>query len=75
MGDEDVGQPELVLELLEKVDDLGLYRDVESRDRLVTDDDLGTEREPPGDADALPLTAGELVRVAVDVFGVEADHL
>ena len=30
MGDEDVGEPELVLELLEEVDDLGLDGDVES---------------------------------------------
>ena len=33
----------------------------------------GLQRERPGDADALPLAAGELVRVAVDVLGVQAD--
>ena len=34
----------------------------------------GLERQRAGDADALPLTAGELVRVAVDVVGVEPDE-
>ena len=34
---------------------------------------FGLERQRPGDADALPLAAGELVRVAVVVLGVQAD--
>ena len=58
------GQAELVLQLQQQVDDLRLHRDVEGRDRLVGDDALGLDRERPGDADALPLAARELVRVA-----------
>ena len=65
MGDEQVGQAELLLQVFEQVDDLGLDRDVERRDRLVGDDEIGVGRERAGDADALPLAAGELVRVAV----------
>jgi hypothetical protein len=38
VGDEDVGELELVLEVLEQVDDLGLDRDVQRGDRLVGDD-------------------------------------
>ena len=34
--------------------------------------ELGLEGDGPGDADALALSAGELVRVAVVVLGVEA---
>ena len=34
---------------------------------------FGSQRERPGDADALALAAGELVRVPVAVLGVEAD--
>ncbi len=75
MRDEEVGQVELVLEPLHQVDDLRLHRHVERRHRLVADDDLGVERETAGDADALTLTARELVRVTVDVLGVEADHV
>jgi hypothetical protein len=71
VGDEEVGQPELVLQVLEEVDHLGLDRHVESRHRLVADDELGSQRHGPCDADALALTAGELVRIPVVVLGVE----
>ena len=40
VGDEQVGQAELVLQVLEQVEDLRLDRDVERRDRLVADDQL-----------------------------------
>ena len=73
--DDHVGQPELVLQVLEQVDDLGLDRHVQGGDRLVRDDELRPQRQRPGDADALALTAGELVRVAVVVLGVEPDQL
>ncbi len=59
---------------LEQVDDLRLDRDVERRHGLVEHDQLGIERERAGDADALPLTAGELVREPVRVLGAEADR-
>ena len=75
VGDEHVGQAELVLQILEQVDDAGLDRHVERRHRLVEHEQLGLERERPGDADALALTAGELVRVAAGVLGLEADEL
>ena len=73
VGDEQVGQAELLLEVVEQVQDLALDRHVERRDGLVADDELGVEGERPGDADALALAARELVRVAVDVALVEAD--
>ena len=74
VGDEQVGQAEPVLEPLEQVDDLGLDRHVEGADRLVGHDEVGLQGERPGDADPLALAAGELVRVAVGVVGVEADR-
>ena len=55
----------LALEVLHEVQDLGLDRDVERRDRLVGDDEPRVERERTGEADALALAAGELVGVAV----------
>ena len=73
--DEQVGQAELALQVVEQVDDLGLDRHVERGDRLVGDDQLGPQGERPGDADALALAAGELVRVAVVVLRVEPDQL
>ena len=65
VGDEQVGQVELGLQVLHQVDDLGPDRHVEGRDRLVGDDEVGLDRQGAGDADALALAAGELVRVAV----------
>ena len=68
---EDVGEAELALQVAEQVDDLCLHRYVESGDGLVGDDQLGLQRKRPSDADALALTAGELVGVAVEVLGGE----
>ena len=36
---------------------------------------FGAQRERPGDPDSLPLSAGELVRVAVVVLGAQSDSL
>ena len=75
MGDEDVRQVELVLDVLEQVDDLRLDGHVQGRHRLVADDQLGLQGERAGDADALALATGELVREAVVVLRVEPDQL
>ncbi len=70
--DEQVGQAEVALQLRQQVDDLRAYADVERGDRFVADNELGTQREGAGDSDALALSAGELVRVAVAGGFVEA---
>ena len=72
VGDEQVGEVELLLEVFEQVDDLGLHRHVEGGHRLVAHDQLRLEGERPGDADPLALAARELVGEAVVVLGVEA---
>ena len=61
VGDEDQREAVARLHVLEQVEDLGLHRHVEGRDRLVADDQLRVEHERPGDRDALALAAGELV--------------
>ena len=75
VGDEDVGQPEVALQVREQVEDLRLHRHVERGHRLVADDHLRLQRQCAGDPDALPLAARELVRKAVVVLRVEADAL
>ena len=47
----------------QQVEDGGLHADVERRHRLVGDQDVGAQRERPGDRHPLPLAAGELARV------------
>ncbi len=73
--DEEVGEVEVLLERLEQVDDLRLDGDVERRDGLVADDEVGVERERAREADALALAARELVRVARARVGGQADDL
>ena len=60
--DEQVGEVQALLQVDQQVDDLRLDVDVERRDRLVGDDELGRDRERARDRDALPLAARELVR-------------
>src|SRR5882757_2703738 len=57
VADEEQREAELPLQILQQVYDLRLDGDVESRDRLVADDQFGFRRKCPCDADALALTA------------------
>ncbi len=75
MRDEQVGQPHLLLQILKHVDDLCLNGNVQCRDRLVADDKLRVHSQCTGNADALTLTAGKLVRITVCVFAVQAHTL
>ena len=75
VGDEQQREVELLLQLLEEVEHLGLHGDVESRHRLVGNDEVRLQDQGPGDADPLALAAGELVRVSVGVRRVEPDEL
>ena len=63
VGDEDVGQPVPLLQVLQEVEHLRLDRDVERRDRLVEQEQRRLDRQGPGDPDPLPLPAAELERV------------
>ena len=71
VGDEEIGEAELALEVLQEVQYLGLHGDVEGRHRLVADEELGLQGERTRDADALALSAGEAVRIAAEPPGVE----
>ena len=55
VGDEQVGQLEFLLEAPQQVQDLGLDRDIQGRDRLIRDDEPRRERERARQADPLPL--------------------
>src|ERR687895_1913497 len=68
-----IGELEVVLEVVEQVDDLGLNRHVERRNRLVEHDQPRLQREGPRHPDPLPLAARELVREPVHVLLLEPD--
>src|SRR5215467_2561617 len=67
VGDEQVRQVELLLELLQQVDDLGLDGHVQRRHRLVTHNKLGVDGQGAGHPDALPLPAAEFMRKPVGI--------
>ena len=75
VGDEQVREIELGLKLLEQVHDLRLDRDVERRDGLVADEELGVQGQRACEADPLALPPGELVGVAVGGIAGKADDL
>src|SRR5690606_12155490 len=49
----------------EEIEDTGLGREVERRNRLVADDQLWREGQRPSDGDALALAAGELAGITM----------
>ena len=57
MGDEQVRNSQLFLQVLEHVDDLSLDRHIQRRYCLVADNELRLGRKCPGDADSLALSA------------------
>ena len=73
MGNEQIGEAEALLQILQEVDDLRLDRDIKRRHRLVADDQVGIDGERAGDADALTLPTRELVRIAPGMFGRQTD--
>ena len=75
VGDKQICSTELVLEFLEQVQNLGLNGHIQSGNRLVADNQLGLQRKCTGNADTLTLTAGELMRIAVNVLGVQSDNV
>ena len=64
----------LALQVEHEVEDLRLDRHVERGHRLVGDDQRRPQHQRPGQAEALPLPAGELVRVALG-RGARQPHL
>ena len=54
------GEVQSLLKLLQQVDDLGLYGNIECRNRFVRDDETGGRRKNSCDADALALAPRKL---------------
>ena len=63
--DEDQRHAELAAEPAQECQNLRLARDVQARGDLVGDDQRRLQGDGPGDADPLPLPAGELMRKAL----------
>ncbi|MPN28210.1 hypothetical protein SDC9_175651 [bioreactor metagenome] len=66
----EIGQPHILLQLFQHIDDLRLNGHVQRGYRFVANDELRLHRERAGNTDALPLSAGKLVRIARGLFVV-----
>ena len=73
MANKEVGQPEFFAQHHEEVQHLGLNGNIQCGNSLITYNEFRLNRQRPRDADALPLTARELVRIPPLVAGVESD--
>src|SRR3954470_2119964 len=65
MGDEQHSELETAFEFFQKLQNLRLNINIECRDSLVSYQKIGLERQCAGNADALALSPGKLVRVAI----------
>ena len=75
VGDEHVGRTLLRLELVHKVQYLRSDGDVQRGDGFVRDDEFRLHDHCSGESHALALAARELVRIAGQVLGQQADGL
>ena len=71
MGDEQVGNAQLKLQILEEIHDLGLYGDIEGRYGFIEDNQRGPHDEGSSHGDSLPLTPAEFMRKPVGGVGVQ----
>ena len=75
VGNEEIGETQLLLKLNKHIDYLCLNRNVKSGNRLVADNERGAEGKGAGDADALALTAGKFMGIAGGVLAVQANFI
>ena len=71
VGDEQVAQAQPLAQFDKQFHDLCLDADVKCGHRLIEHQHRRADRQRAGDAHALALTAGELVRVAVEELGAQ----
>src|ERR1017187_9728215 len=75
MGDENIGEAEVALQLGKQVEHVAADRHVERRNDLVADDQLRPKRERARNDHALLLTAGKLVWVSLSELLRQADAI
>ena len=73
VADEQVSQAMFLLQTPQQSHDLLLHRAIQCRRRFIQQDQVGLEHQRPGNGDALPLTTGELVGIAMAGGRIEAD--
>lgn len=75
VSNKEIGELQRLLKLFERIENLSLNGDVESRDGFIANNEVRIKGEGAGDADTLTLTTAEFVGVTRGLFGAEADRL
>jgi len=65
VGDEKEGQPQLLSEIMQQIYYLRLYRDIKSRYRLITYQEVRASSQCPSDTYALALSTAEHMGVTL----------
>src|SRR5699024_277678 len=64
VGDEKIGQVQILLQIRHQLNDLVLYQNVQCGHGLTQNNDIRVEGKRAGESNALPLTTGELIWIA-----------
>jgi hypothetical protein len=67
MGYKKICEPELLLQVLEQVDNLGLDRDIKGGNRFITDNKSGPQGKGTGYGNPLSLTPGKFMGISVGI--------
>ena len=73
VSNKQVSDSQLLLQILQQIDDLGLHRHIQRAYRLITDEQPRLNGQRARDADPLPLSAAELVRIRLRVGRLQAN--
>src|SRR6185295_3948963 len=73
MSNEQIGEPELGLQILQDIQDLGLNGNIQRGNWLVTNNEFGAEGQRTGNPDSLSLTAGKFMRITAGMIAFQAD--
>ena len=72
VGNQQVADPVFLLQIFQQVHNLGADGHIQGGYRFIQHNQLGVQGQPPGNSQALPLSAAELVGVKVGVVGTQA---
>ena len=73
MRDKEIGESELIPQIHQEIEDLGLNGNIQGRDRFIRYNQFRMEGDGPGNADPLALSAAELVRITKGILTVKPD--
>ena len=73
MADEEIGEAEFILQIKKQIEDLRADGNIQGGDRLIRHHDPGLRHQSTRNGDALPLPAGQHVRITAGLIGAQSD--